>query len=232
MPKTALITGATRGIGRTLAHRMADLGHNLFLLGRDAQAMAAVVAECSTRSVEVAGHCGELTDESFASTALEMAENQFGGIDILINNAGAGMHQAIQDADLAAWRALMAVNFDAVVYLTSKVLPGMISRGSGAVINISSISGRNSSAGSGIYSASKAALNGLGGSIFEDVREHGIKVSTIMPGFVETDLTRGHGMDPGKMIRTEDVADSVEYVLSASANCCPTEIVLRPQRSP
>ena len=107
-----------------------------------------------------------------------------------------------------------------------------MTRETGTVIHISSISGRNTSAGGGIYSASKYALNGLAGCMYEDVRDHGIKVSAIMPGFVATDLTDNLGMTNNNMITPEDVADSVQYVLSASAHCCPTEIVLRPQQRP
>ncbi len=126
----------------------------------------------------------------------------------------------------------MDLNFHAVVSLSSRVLPTMIRAGSGAVINISSISARSTHAGGGIYCASKHALNGFTECMYEDVRDYGIKVSSIMPGFVETDLTKGLGMNADNMIRPEDVADSVQYILAASTSVCPTEIVLRPQRRP
>jgi NADP-dependent 3-hydroxy acid dehydrogenase YdfG len=116
--------------------------------------------------------------------------------------------------------------------LSRHILPQMVSRQSGVIINISSLSGRNTGAGNAIYAASKHALNGFSGCLYEDVREIGIKVSTIMPGFVETDLTENLGMTSRNMIQPEDVANCVEYVLSASAHCCPTEIVLRPQLRP
>ena len=231
MSKTALVTGANRGIGRAIALMLAQTGHDLCLLARDEAALGAVADECAVSGVSVCSLHGELTDDGFMNAALETAITRYGAIDVLVNNAGTARHEAVQDADLGAWQDVMDVNFKAVVHLSAKVLPAMVARKEGTIVNISSISGRNSPAGSAIYSASKHALNGFSGSMFEDVRNHGIRVSTIMPGFVATDLTDGLGMDAGKMIQASDVADAVRYVLSASPSCCPTEIVLRPQLS-
>ncbi len=232
MTKTAFLTGANRGIGRAIALRLADMGYNLMLLARNESALASVVSECEALGVAVESRAGELADEPFMDLAIDAAVKRFGQIDVLVNNAGAASHGAVQDADMSAWKDVMNVNFQAVVYLSSKLLPAMIAAKAGAVINISSISGRNTSAGTAIYSASKFALNGFTECMFEDVRDHGVKVSSVMPGFVETDLTRGIGMDSSRMIRPDDIADSVQYILSASTAVCPTEIVLRPQYRP
>ncbi len=232
MDKVALITGANRGIGKALAVRLASLGYDLFLLARNDAALHAVRDECLALGVAVGSMAGELLDEAYIESAHNAALERFGKIDVLINNAGSAIGQPVQEANLQAWRDLMDVNFTAAVSLSAKVLPGMIARQSGTVINISSISGRNTDAGSAIYSASKHALNGLSGSMYEDVRDYGIKVSTIMPGFVATDLTSPLGLSTDNMIRAEDIADCVEYVLSAASTCCPTEIVLRPQKRP
>jgi acetoacetyl-CoA reductase len=165
-------------------------------------------------------------------TATLRAAAFMGPIDVLVNNAGATVHGAVQDADMAKWRDILDVNFTAMAELTRQVLPGMIDRGRGAIINISSINGRHVSAGSAIYAATKHALNGFSGCLFEDVREHGVKVSTIMPGFVATDMTAALGKDGTRMIQPDDIAEAVVFVLSASPACCPTEIVIRPQRQP
>lgn len=232
MTKTAFVTGANRGIGQAIALRLAKLGHNLVLLARDDRALADVASACTSHGVEVLTLAGELVDEHFIEAAIAAAGERFGRIDVLVNNAGTASHAAVQNADLVAWKAVMDVNFQAVVALSNKLLPGMIDAGSGAVINISSISGRSTSGGSAIYSASKFALNGFTECMYEDVRDHGIKVSSIMPGFVETELTSGMGMESSRMIRPDDVADAVAYILSTSASVCPTEIVLRPQARP
>lgn len=232
MSKTAFVTGANRGIGRAIALKLAQMGYNLFLLARNQELLESVAQECRAQAVTVECLAGELGNEAFMDEAINAALATFGAIDVLINNAGAASQQAVQEADLSVWRDIMDVNFNAVVYLSRYILPGMISRQSGTIINISSLSGRNTNAGSAIYSATKHALNGFTGCMYEDVREHGIKVSTIMPGFVETELTENMGMQGSKMIQPQDIAASVEYVLSASAYCCPTEIVLRPQMRP
>lgn len=226
----ALITGASRGIGRAIALRLATLGYHVFLLGRDRAALDAVAAACPPASA--ATLAGDLRDVRFIDTAIDKAVAFMGTIDVLINNAGASVHGAVQDADMSAWRDVLDVNFMATVNLTRHVLPGMIERGRGAIINISSINARHVNAGSAIYAATKHALNGFSGCLFEDVREHGIKVSTIMPGFVATAMTAPLGKDSERMIRPEDIADAAVYVLSASPACCPTEIVIRPQRQP
>ena len=205
---------------------------NLVLLARDHEALAAVAKNCAALGAKIHSLSGELSDEIFMGGAIDAALQEFAAIDVLINNAGVASHEAVQHADLADWQNTMNINFTAITYLSRHILPGMIERKSGTIINISSISGRNTSAGSAIYSASKHALNGFAGCMYEDVRDYGIKISTIMPGFVDTELTQGLGMSAGDMIKPDDVADSVQYVLSASANCCPTEIVLRPQLRP
>lgn len=228
----ALVTGATRGIGRAIALRLAAGGYGLCLLGRDAQALEEVVSACKDKGVECVGHTGDLADPAWPSAAAAAATAALGNIDVLINNAGAADRAAVQDADMGRWRQVLELNFVSIMALCQAVVPQMIERSSGTIINISSISGRNTNAGGGIYCASKHALNGFSGCLFEDVREHGIKVSTIMPGFVDTALTASLGKEAARMIQPDDVADAVEFVLAASTTCCPTEVVIRPQRQP
>ncbi|MEM8562199.1 MAG: SDR family oxidoreductase [Pseudomonadota bacterium] len=232
MTAATFITGASRGIGRAIALALAGEGHSLFLLARDEQALKSCVSATRDLGAQVDFLAGDLKDRTYADLAIARAKDRFGEINVLINNAGKATHQPVQALDMAVWQDTVEVNLDAAVYLCSRIVPQMIDRRAGAIINISSISARITSAGSAIYCASKHALNGFTGCLYEDVREYGIKVSAIMPGFVNTALTAGAGLDVSKMIQPEDVADAVRYVLSSSAACCPTEIVLRPQSSP
>jgi len=229
---TALVTGASRGIGRAIATRLCELGYDVLALGRDVDALNAWGSECLELPGRASTLAGNLVDPAFIDHAVATAQNQLGRIDVLVNNAGTTDHAAVQHADMTAWQAVLDLNFASVMRLSQRVLPEMIERESGAVINISSISGRNSVAGSGIYAATKHALIGFSGCLFEDVREHGVKVSTILPGFVETKMTERLKMDQSRMIAPDDIADAVEFVLSSSTRCCPTEIVIRPQRAP
>ena len=232
MTHTALITGAGKGIGRAIALRLAAAGYALFLLGRNEDALAGVAAECAISGAKVGFLAGDLCDSSHITAAVIAARTHFGPIGVLVNNAGSAGRGAVQNADLDAWRAVLDLNFWAVMTLTRSVIPEMVERRHGAVINISSISGRHSNGGDAIYAASKHALNGFTASLFEDVREFGIKVSSIMPGFVKTSLTAGLKKRAQRMIRPEDIADTVAFVLASSVHCCPTEIVIRPQLPP
>lgn len=229
MTKSALVTGASRGIGKAIALRLSRLSYQLVLTGRDRAALEAVAAACAT-PVEVIA--GDITDPAFIEAAVAHAVQCFGHIDVLVNNAGTANRSPVQSADLDAWREVLDVNFTATMVFSRALVPAMIERKSGAIVNISSISGRNTDPGSAIYAATKHALNGFSGCLYEDVREFGIKVSTIMPGFVETGLTADIGKLQSAMIKADDVAAAVEFVLTSSASCCPTEIVLRPQQRP
>lgn len=230
--KTAVITGASRGIGAAIACRLASQGYRLVVIGRDPQALQQVVWECNRSGDLAFPLTADLSDTATLDGVVAECVKQLGHIDVLVNNAGSSSRAAVQDADLDTWLDVMALNFTAALALSHLVLAPMIARKSGAIINISSISGRHTGAGGAIYSASKHAINGFTGCMFDDVREHGIKVSAIMPGFVDTALTADLGKQASAMIRADDVADAVDYVLQSSSNCCPTEIVLRPQRQP
>ena len=232
MAQVALVSGASKGIGRAIALRLADGGYDVFLLGRDETTLAAVAAECAARSVQADFLAGDLREADFITAAYAAVRARFGAIDVLINNAGSAARGVAQSADLEAWRAVLDLNLWAVMALTRCVLPDMIERRRGALVNISSISGRHSNGGDAIYAASKHALNGYTASVFEDVREFGIKVSCIMPGFVETALTASLNKRAERMLSPQDIAATVAFVLASSARCCPTEIVLRPQRAP
>lgn len=229
---TALVTGASCGIGKAVAIRLAALGYRVFLLGRDVASLEAVVAECASKGGVASCLAGNLEDPTRVEEAVTRATAFLGRIDVLINNAGTSRHEPVYSADLDAWRAMLDINFNSVVQLSRLVLPGMIERKCGAILNISSLSGRHTEGGNAIYAATKHALNGFTGCLYEDVREYGIKVSAIMPGFVDTALTSDLGKNAGNMIRPNDIADAVEFVLSSSPNCCPTEIVIRPQLRP
>ena len=230
--KVAVISGASRGIGRSIAIRLATLNYSLFLLGRDKLGLESVANDCRENGSEVRCHAGDLEDPGYLSEAITTAGLELGQVDVLINNAGTSSHGAVVDADLTVWQSVMNINFNAMMVLCRHVLPTMIERKRGAIINISSLSGRHTNAGDAIYSATKHAINGFSGCLYEDVRDFGIKVSTIMPGFVDTDMTADIGRRTSNMIRADDIADTVEFVLAASPSCCPTEIVIRPQGRP
>jgi 3-oxoacyl-[acyl-carrier protein] reductase len=136
-------------------------------------------------------------------------------------------------AKIEDWDQTFRLNLRAPMILAQNFLPAMIAKGTGAVINIGSVSGKSGEANGAAYSASKFGLIGFTQSLYEEVREHGIKVAVVLPGFVDTPMIPPvKHLDRSKMIQTDDVAQAVLYILSAPATACPVEITIRPQRSP
>ena len=158
---------------------------------------------------------------------------KWGSIDHLINNAGWGKTGPILKAKREDWDATFRVNLRAPMVLSQLVLPKLMEKGEGAIINISSVSGKSGQANTAAYSASKFGLIGFTESLYEEVREYGIKVTVILPGFVDTPMIPPiKRLDRTRMIRPEDIARAVLFVLTSPITSCPVEITVRPQKSP
>ncbi|MEC9071113.1 MAG: SDR family NAD(P)-dependent oxidoreductase, partial [Myxococcota bacterium] len=136
------------------------------------------------------------------------------------------------EADMDAFDQVIDVKVKALMRLTRLSLPHLLEASPAAVINVASVAGKMTFRGGGAYCASKHAVMGFTGSVFEDVREQGVKVCAICPGFVNTSMVAGRGLDMDKMIQPDDIADAVAFVASFPDTGCPTEIVIRPQRNP
>jgi 3-oxoacyl-[acyl-carrier protein] reductase len=227
--KRALVTGAGRGIGRAIAIALANAGCQVFLTARSGDQLSAVQAEIGGGTEKALIHAADLTrDED-----IEALVQACGPVDFLINNAGWGKRASVVRAKIADWDQTVRLNLRAPMILAHKLLPAMIAKGYGAVINIGSVSGRSGEADGAAYSASKFGLIGFTQSLFEEVREHNIKVAVILPGFVDTPMIPPvKHLDRSKMIQAADVAEAVLYVLNAPATACPVEITIRPQRTP
>jgi 3-oxoacyl-[acyl-carrier protein] reductase len=231
--KIAIVTGAGRGIGRAIALSLARAGCRVALAARSEEQLITVRNEIRSSGGEAICVRTDLTQEDEIAALVEKTLNDWSTLDILVNNAGWGRKAPIVKATPEDWERTFAVNLRAPMLLTRLVLPTLIAKESGAVINIGSISGKSGEAGSSAYAASKFGLIGFTQSLYEEVREHGIKAAVILPGFVDTPLippTRQ--LDRSKMIRAEDIAETVLFVLRTSPVCCPVEITVRPQRSP
>ena len=131
----ALVTGASRGIGAAVAERLASLGWPVMMLGRDPEALAASAKACAEHGNPVQWLAGDLADDGFMREAVARTETEWGTVDVLVNNAGIAVMQPVQKADLAAWRHLMKINYDCAVFLANAVLPSMLERETGAIIN-------------------------------------------------------------------------------------------------
>ena len=231
-PNAILITGASRGIGAAIAIALAKPGMILALTGRDEAALQVIAKLCRERGAAAECFAADLSQSSAQlSRLVSHIQEVCGPVHTLINNAGIFLEASILEGDMEAWDQALDVNLKASIHLTRHVLPSMAA--GGAVVFISSIASRKGYAGGTNYCAAKFGLLGFAGSLFEDVRERGIKVCSILPGLVNTQMHDGdEKLDPARMIQPEDVAQAVAFALSMPAHVCPTEITLQPQHSP
>ena len=232
--QVALITGASRGIGRAIAGRLAEAGATIALASRTADDLQKAAEMISAAGGKAFTAPTDVTDDQQLTTLVETILSQFGHIDILVNNAGGGTPRTpIVKARVADWEWTLRVNLWATMVLTQLVLPGMIERRRGAIINICSLAGMTGKAGEAAYAAAKFGVRGFTQSLFAEVREYGIKVSAVCPGHVDTlMIPPNRRVDRAKMIRPADVAEAVYGVVTSSARTCPVEIVLHPQYDP
>ncbi|GAA4161761.1 oxidoreductase [Gryllotalpicola daejeonensis] len=182
---TWFITGCSTGFGRALAEAVLARGDNAVVTARNADSVAELAAKHPQAALALPL---DVTDHEQVVAAVTQAEQRFGSIDVLVNNAGHGYRAAVEEGEDAAVRELFETNFFGLVDVTKQVLPGMRSRRSGVIVNFSSIAGRTSPVGSGYYSASKFAVEGLSGSLRQELAPLGIKVIVVEPGQFRTDF--------------------------------------------
>jgi 3-oxoacyl-[acyl-carrier protein] reductase len=230
----ALITGGSRGIGKAIAKRLAALGAAVGICGRDEEKLRLASRELEAAGATVLARRADVTKVADIRSLIDAAEKQLGVITILVNNAGTGGggFGAIQEKSEAEWDQVMNTNLKSVFFVSRAVIPGMIQRRGGDIINISSLAGKNTFAGGGIYCASKWGLQGLSGCMAEDLRSHGIRVSVICPGSVATDFTGRGPKDPSKVLTADDVAHAVAMVAAQGPQSFISEVHLRPVAKP
>ncbi len=230
--KVALVTGAGRGIGKAISLMLGQSGCRVILAARTREQLEEVHREIRDRGGEALVVAADLTRDEEIQRLIDTAQ-PWGVVDILINNAGWGKRAPVVKGNVEDWDRTFGVNLRAPMILAKLLLPSMIEKGEGAVINIGSVSGKTGEANGAAYAASKFGLIGFTQSLYEEVREQGIKVAVILPGYVDTPLIPpNRQLDRSKMIQADDIAQAVHYVLTSPATCCPVEITVRPQRTP
>lgn len=230
--KTALITGASQGIGRAIALNLASEKVDLALVGRNENKLKAVAQECEAIGVKVKIYTLDLAQVEKIPALIEKVKADFSGLHILVNNAGTYAKGNPFESDLNEWDYALDLNFRAVYHLTNQALPLISKEDCGAIINISSIAGQMTYKGGEIYCATKYAVRAYSNCLFESVREKNIKVTCIYPGYVNTEMGRGENLDESKMIQPDDIATTVNSFLKTPITACQTEIIIRPQRTP
>jgi NAD(P)-dependent dehydrogenase (short-subunit alcohol dehydrogenase family) len=182
---TWFITGCSTGFGRALAAAVLERGDNAVVTARSADSVADLAAQHPHSALALPL---DVTRHEQVAAAVAQAEERFDGIDVLVNNAGHGYRAAVEEGEDAAVRELFETNFFGLVDVTKQVLPGMRARRSGTIVNLSSIAGRTSPVGSGYYAASKFAVEGLSGSLRQELEPLGIRVIVVEPGGFRTDF--------------------------------------------
>jgi 3-oxoacyl-[acyl-carrier protein] reductase len=224
----ALITGGSRGIGRAIALRLAALGASIAICGRDAKALQDTSTELQKVAARVFSQVADVCRSADVTSLVASTEAALGPISILVNNAGIGLFGPAHEKSEADWDRVLDTNLKGVFLVSRAVAPSMIRQGSGDIINISSLAGRNAFAGGGLYCASKWGVQGLSACMAEDLRGHGIRVGVICPGSVATEFAGRGAKDASKALTPQDVAHAVAMVATQGPQSFLSEIQLRP----
>ncbi len=230
--QVVLITGASRGIGLSIARRLAGLGAAVGLCGRDLRSLNAAADLLRRSGARVHAEVADVTCASDVASLVAHVEAALGPVNILVNNAGVGIFGPAHERSEADWDILLDTNLKGVFLVSRAVAPSMIRRRAGHIINISSLAGKNTFAGGGIYCASKWGLQGLSGCMAEDLRGHGIRVSVVCPGSVATEFSPHVGRDPARLLQPDDVAHAVAMLLTQAPTSFISEVQLRPVQKP
>jgi NAD(P)-dependent dehydrogenase (short-subunit alcohol dehydrogenase family) len=225
---SALVTGAGRGIGRAIALALAREGASVTAVSRTAAELDSLVGEIEAAGAQGVAFAGDVRDASVCEGAVAAAVEHFGGLQILVNNAGIGVFANVADTTDEDWDGVMGTNVTAVFRITRAALPHLAHRG-GHVVMISSLAGQNATAGLAPYCASKAALDHFAACLMLEVRHRGIKVTTIAPGSVDTAFAgAARPPDTSWMLTPEDIAAAVIDVLRMREGAHSSRIEMRP----
>jgi 3-oxoacyl-[acyl-carrier protein] reductase len=228
---TALVTGATAGIGRATAFALGQAGYRVGVCARTPSNLRTLLDDLATARIAAAGHPADVGLEADVRDMVAEVTRALGPIDVLVNNAGVALLKPFAELTLEDWDTTMATNLRSMYLVTREVLPGMRDRKRGAVVNVSSLAGRNGFAGGSAYSASKHAVLGFSRSLMLEVRKDNIRVITICPGSVDTGLIREQGVlkpDLAKILRPEDVAATILSSLALPERAMVSELDVRP----
>ncbi|HUU80810.1 MAG TPA: SDR family oxidoreductase [Acidobacteriota bacterium] len=233
--RVALVTGASKGIGRATALRLAQDGANMVIGATSNDLLEKVKGELEGLGAEsIAVRC-DVTHLSECEDLVQQALNRFGHIDILVNNAGVGFSGKIVDSDPKEAEQMVKVNILGVYYMTRLVLPSMIEQGRGDIVNIGSVAGLKYSPNFAIYSATKFAVRAFSEALRNEVQQYNIRVTLVHPGMTKTaffdSFTKGGSpvpIDKGEILRPEHIADAIHLALTRPDGSALNEMTVRP----
>jgi len=231
--KIAIVTGGTRGIGRAITLRLLSEGASVAICGRTRESVDRALAGFRNVGGKIFGWPADITRIDDVRSFFQAVDDTLGGLDILINNAGAGVFRKVADLTPEDWHRNIDLNLNGAFYCAHEALPRMQRRGGGSIVNISSLAGKNAFSSGAGYNAAKAGLNAFSEALMLDHRHDNVRVSYIMPGSVATEFSGSptdRGGDTSWMIAPEDVAEAVALVLRMPARTMISRMEIRPSR--
>jgi NADP-dependent 3-hydroxy acid dehydrogenase YdfG len=237
--RIAAVTGASSGIGAATALALSQAGASVAIGARRGDRLAALAERMEGPSLarEV-----DVTDEEEAGAFIRAAHDELGGLHILVNNAGVMLLGPVVRADTADWRRMIDVNLFGLLYCTHAALPLIELSGGGDVVNLSSVAGRLAAPGAAVYNMTKFGVHAFSEALRQEALHAGIRVTTVAPGFVETEL-QGHTRNPvvrraterdreeiGEVLTAEDIAQEILHAVSRPRHVCVNEVLVRPTR--
>jgi 3-oxoacyl-[acyl-carrier protein] reductase len=226
----AVVTGGTRGIGRAIAERLLREGVAMALGSRSADAVRRACEELAPLG-RVFGATVDVTQADLAGKFFQAVDDAFGALDILVNNAGAARFRRVGEMTPEDWHYHIDLNLNGAFYCAREAVPRMIRRGGGSIVNISSLAAKNAFSGGAAYNAAKAGLNAFTDALMLDHRHDRIRVTSIMPGSVDTEFSgERRPSDTSWMIAAEDIAEIVSLVLRMPSRTMVSSVEVRPSR--
>ncbi|HEG8959421.1 TPA: SDR family oxidoreductase [Staphylococcus aureus] len=224
--KVAVVTGAGSGIGEAIATLLHEEGVKVILAGRNKDKLQNVANQLAQDSVKVVPT--DVTKKEEVDELIKIAQQTFGGLDIVINSAGQMLSSKITDYQVDEWDSMIDVNIKGTLYTAQAALPTMLEQSSGHLINIASISGFEVTKSSTIYSATKAAVHTITQGLEKELAKTGVKVTSISPGMVDTAITAAYNPTDRKKLEPQDIAEAVLYSLTQPKHVNVNEITVRP----
>jgi NADP-dependent 3-hydroxy acid dehydrogenase YdfG len=235
--RVAVVTGASSCIGEATVRALSGAGASVALGARRADRLEALADSLDgpklVREIDV-------SDEEQARAFVKAANDELGGVHILVNNAGVMLLGPVADADVEEWRRMISVNLLGLLYCTHAALPLIEASGGGDIVNVSSVAGRRADAGAAVYNMTKFGVHAFSEALRQEALHAAIRVTTVAPGFVDTEL-QGHNTNPlvrraterareqiGEVLSPDDIADAILHAVTRPAHVCVNEIVVRP----
>lgn len=240
--KVAVITGASSGIGEATARAMAEQGAKLALVARRHERLTALAEEIERGGGEALAIEADISDHGKVEALVGQVKGQFGGLHILVNNAGLMLLGPVDGADVEDWRRMTDVNLLGLLYCTREAIPIIRDSGGGHIVNISSVAGRQANLGSAVYNMTKWGVTGFSEALRQEALHSNIRVTCVEPGTVDTEL-QGHNENPvvveaieklreeiGDVLTAEDVAKSILYAVTQPDHVAVNELMVRPAK--